>query len=236
MVDECAKPPNVNHVAAYGNCMFVCDQRFNQVGRMIGKLIYKLLKPVFLKHYFNDQSKKTGFENLNKAFIDSNGKTYYACENDLMLPIARSKELQRKIQLIRAGMSEDNLSLMLQAMKKALNGGKKADLAEIGFLIIETERRIGIWVDPDLLYDTVALMYIREDERPEIIDVSIHKEKVEQFKKDSTGGLRDFFYMTGLQEYIPCLGTSASEWNEYFQISEVKMKALKMHMEAYITG
>lgn len=202
---------------------------------MIGRFIYKLFKPIFLKHYFGEQSKRTGFENLHKAFIDSNGKTYYACENDLLLPIQRSKEIQRKVQLIRAGLTEDNLSLMLDAMEKALNSGKKADQAQIGFLIIETRRRMGVWIDPDLLFDTVALMYIREDEQPESIDLSIHKEKIAQFKKDSLGGLRDFFYMAGLQEFIPCLGISESEWNEYFRISEAKMKALTMHMETYIT-
>lgn len=202
---------------------------------MIGKAIYKLFKPIFLKHYYNEQSKRTGFENLKKVFIDSNGRTYFTPMNDLDLPIMRSKEIQLRIMRMRAGLSDDYLKLFCEAMKKAINNGKP-DTARIGHLVIEIEKRIGIWIDPDLLFDTVAFMYIREDENPAEVDMSIHNEKIEQFKKDSTGGLRDFFYMAGLTEFIPFLGISESEWSEYFTQSTIKMKALKMQTENYITG
>jgi hypothetical protein len=203
---------------------------------MIGKLIYKLFKPIFLKHFFNEQSKKTGFENLQKIFIDSNGRTYYTTQNDLDLPIQRSKELQLRIMRMKAGISDDSLNLFCEAMKKALNNGKNPNIAMIGHLVIEIEKRMGIWVDPDLLFDTVAFMYIREDESAVDIDLSIHKEKIEQFKKDSTGGLKDFFYTAGLTKFIPFLGISESEWSEYFRESTIKMKALKIQTENYITG
>lgn len=203
---------------------------------MIGKVIYKLFKPIFLKHYYNEQSKRTGFENLKKVFIDSNGKVYFATMNDLELPIMRAKEIQLRVMRMRSGMSDDSLKLFCEAMKKALNNGKNPNIAQIGHLVIEIEKRIGIWIDPDLLFDTVAFMYIREDENPAEVDMSIHNEKIEQFKKDSTGGLKDFFYMAGLTEFIPFLGISESEWSEYFTQSTIKMKALKMQTENYITG
>jgi hypothetical protein len=203
---------------------------------MIGKAIYKLFKPVFLKHYYGEQSKRTGFENLQKVFIDSNGKAYFATINDLDLPIMRAKELQLRVMRMRSGMSDDALKLFCEAMKKALNNGKNPNIAQIGHLVIEIEKRIGIWIDPDLLFDTVAFKYIREDENPAEVDMSIHNEKIKQFQKDSRGGLRDFFYMAGLTEFIPFLGISESEWSEYFSISTIKMKALKMQTENYITG
>jgi hypothetical protein len=203
---------------------------------MIGKVIYKLFKPLFLKHYYNEQSKRTGFENLKKVFIDSNGKSYFTTMNDLELPIARSKDLQLRLMRIRSGMSDDNLKLFCEVIKKALNNPSKPDTARIGHTVIEIEKRIGVWIDPDMLFDTVAFMYIREDENPAEVDMSIHNEKIEQFKKDSTGGLKDFFYMAGLTEFIPFLGISESEWSEYFTQSTIKMKALKMQTENYITG
>ncbi len=185
---------------------------------------------------FNSQSKPIGFDGMQKCFIDSNGKMYYTMPDDLDLPIARGKEIQKRIQLIQASISESNLIMFLDAMEKALNDGKKSELAQIGFLIIELRKRIGIYVDMDLLFDTVALSYIREDERIEVIDSVIHKEKVEQFKKDSQEGLYDFFYNAGLIQFIPYAGKSPEDWIEYFEKSELKMKSMQIHLNHYTTS
>jgi hypothetical protein len=202
---------------------------------MISKLIYQILKPIFIKHYFLEQSKRTGFEQMRHCFIDSNGKAYYTTDSDLSLPIQRSKELQVRIMRLKAGMSDDNIKLFCEAMKKALNKGKNPDVAMVGHLIVEIERRVDAWTDVDLLFDTVAFMYVREDEDPCVVDMEIHLEKIEQFKKDSTGGLRDFFYTAGLIEFIPFLGISETEWSEYFLKSQIKMKAIQAQMQHYIT-
>lgn len=200
------------------------------------RLLFWLFKKQFLKLAFNHQCKPKGFDGMAKHFIDSNGMEYYSYNDDLDMPIARGKELQKRIMLLQACISEPNLVKFLDAMELALNSGKKSDLAQIGFLIIEMRKRIGIWVDMDLLFDTVALAYIRSDENPAVWDKTIHEEKVAQFKKDSQGGLYDFFYMAGLTDYIPCAGKSTTEWMEYFEKSELKMMAIQKHLDSYITS
>lgn len=199
------------------------------------RLLFLIFKKRFLQLAFNSQSKKIGLENMQQVFIDSNGARYFSLPDDLDLPIARGKEVQKRIQLIQASMSEPNLRLFLEAMKKALGDGKKPDVAVIGFLVIELEKRLGIYVDMDLLFDTVALAYIREDEKVEIIDSVIHKEKIEQFKKDSQGGLYDFFYSAGLIGFIPYAAKSPEEWSEFFEKSELKMKSIQRFLNHYIT-
>lgn len=198
------------------------------------RLLFWLFQRQFLKLAFNSQSKPKGFEGMQQVFIDSNGKRYYSYHDDLDLPILRGKEVQKRIQLIQASMSEANLLKFLDAMEIALNSGKKIETAVIGHLIIEMRKRVGIWVDMDLLFDTVAIAYIREDEDKAIWDKIIHQEKIEQFKKDSQGGLYDFFYRAGLIEFIPFLGKSTDEWNEYFLNSESKMKAMNKHLASII--
>lgn len=202
---------------------------------MLGRIIYKLFKPIFLKHYFLDQSKKSGFENMEKVFIDSNGKAYYRPINDFDLPHERTKELEKKIMRLKAGLSEEEMDLILDAMEKALNSGKKSELAVIGHCIIEIRKRKEILIHPDMMMDIAALRYIREDEDPSKIDAGIHKDKIAQFKKDSSGGLYDFFYKAGFSQIIPYLSKLEKDWNEYMMESEIKIKALNQHLQAYIT-
>lgn len=190
------------------------------------KLIYWLFKKQLLKIYYQEQSKKKGFENMKSSFVDSNGLKYYTPINDFDIPILRTKAIETCVLSIMRGLSESELSKFLYAMKKALGEGKKPDLAIIGFLIIEMEKREKMLLHPDLMFDLVSYRYIREDEDPAIIDNEIHEEKIAQFKKDSKEGLYDFFYGAGLSLYIPYLTKLEREWSEYWQQATVKIQAM----------
>lgn len=200
---------------------------------MLSRVLYSILKRPFLKYYHSEQSNVKGFESMQKAFVDSEGAVYYRYHKDLDMPIKRFKEVQKMLMLIKAGLSEDTLTLIISNMKEAINGGKKPDIVRIGFLVTEMDLRKGVFVDPDMLFSCAALMYIREDEDPKEIDPIKHKSKIEQLKKDSQGGLYDFFYSAGLTAYIPFLGTTEKEFEEYLEESGLKLKALKMYLEKY---
>jgi hypothetical protein len=202
---------------------------------MIGKLLYKLTKPFFLKYYFLDQSKKSGFEKMLKVFIDSNGKAYYTTQNDFDTPLERVRGIERCVREISAGLSGDENKKIREAMKKALGDGKKPNIAMIGHLLIEMERREEMLLHPDAMFDLLAYKYVREDEDPAVVDQGIHRAKIEQFKKDSKDGLYDFFYRMGLSAYIPYLTKSESEWNEYYRESEAKIRAMGIHLNEYLS-
>jgi hypothetical protein len=199
------------------------------------RILYWLFKTQFLKLYFLDQSKRKGFEVMKKVFVDSNGKSYYTPVNDMDLPIQRTRDLETKLMRLRAGLSDENLDLFFTAMEKALGQGKKPDVAMIGHLIIEMRKRKELLLHPDLMFDIVALRYIREDEDPSIVDLEIHKQKVTQFIQDSKAGLYDFFYQSGLATYIPYLTKLESEWEEYWEESKMKIEAMNRHLKDYIT-
>jgi hypothetical protein len=203
---------------------------------MLGKLLYKLFKRQFLKYYFLDQSAKKGFEKMKKAFVDSNGKIYYTTENDFDTPLQRIRGIERCVRQIMAGLSEDENKKLVQAMKKALNEGRKPDLARIGFIITEIERREEMVLHPDVMYDLLAYKYVREDEDPAIINSSIHQAKIDQFKIDSMDGLYDFFCGMGLTAYMPYLTKLEKDWEDYWRESKAKVRALEKQTSEYLFG
>jgi len=199
------------------------------------KILYILFRKRFNRFAFDSQSHKKGLDNAEKFFIDSDGKTYYRFKNDFDIPILRFKEIQRRLMIISSGLSEKSILSICKLMKDALNSGKKPDLAEIGFLISEIEKRANIFIDTDLLMDIVCLTYIREDEKPDIVDWNIHKQKVDRLKIDSMGGLYDFFYSSGIMQLLPFVGTTEEEWMQFYKESELKMKAMEMYLSSRIT-
>lgn len=202
---------------------------------MLGRLLYRIFRRRILKYYYSEQSKVKGFDKMEKSFVDSKGRQYYRCVRDLDMPIKRFKECQQLIRLISSGISEGNMRLITQAMRKAINSGRKPDVVEIGFLINEIDKTIGVFVDPDMLFECAAIMYIREDEHPCEIDPEIQKQKVEQLKLDSQGGLYDFFISAGLSDYIPFVGNTEKEFSEFLKESEIKLKVMNIHLQKYIT-
>lgn len=197
---------------------------------ILAKFFYWLFKSHIKKLQFNEQSKKPGFEKLSFIFRDSEGKDYYKYANDFEIPILRKGELERVLLEIESGLSASELGRILKAMKDALSETKGdrfvPNIAKIGFLIEEMENRKEMLVHPELLFEVAAILYIREDEDPAIVDRQILSEKIVQLKKDSVDGLYDFFYSRGLSTYIPYLEKSEEEFTEYYELSRKKLEVM----------
>jgi hypothetical protein len=187
---------------------------------IIARFFYWLFKSQIKKIQFSEQSKKVGFEKLAFVFTDSNGKDYYRYTNDL------------EILEIESGLSGNELERIINAIDAAINekdkkGMMSPNIGKIGFLIQEIKNRKEILIHPELLFEAVAILYIREDEDPAIVDREILKEKIEQLKKDSVEGLYDFFYTSGLSTYIPFLEKSPEEWMGYYEEGKAKLEGMK---------
>lgn len=172
---------------------------------------------------------------MKKVFVDSTGASYYSVENDFDMPLDRIRAIEICVLGIMAGMDNKEMVLIRESMKKAINGGNKPNIAHIGHLLIEWERREDMILHPDLMFDLVANKYIREDEDPAVIDKEIHSQKVAQFKKDSKEGLYDFFYRAGLSQYMPYLTKLESEWEELWRTSEIKIRVMNEHLKASLS-
>ena len=191
------------------------------------KLLFKLFKKQFLKFAFSHQSKPVNFDRLEYIFIDSNGFRYYKFTKDDDIPILRKGRLEQYLKELQLGLSSDNLESILSYMEKALDGGNKPSIAKIGHAIEEIRNRRQILLHPEIMFNMVASLYIREDENPARVDEEIHEDKVNQFKKDSAGGLYDFFYSAGLNAYIPYLEKLKDGWTEFYKEQYAKIEAFQ---------
>jgi hypothetical protein len=199
---------------------------------ILARFFYWLFKDQIKKIQFTEQSKKIGFEKLAFVFRDSNGKDYYRYTNDLEIPILRKGELERVLLEVESGLSGNELERIINAIDDAINekdkkGHMSPNIGKIGFLIQEIKNRKEMLIHPDLLFEAVAILYIREDEDPAVVDREILKEKIVQLKKDSVDGLYDFFYSSGLNTYMPFLEKSPEEWTEYYEEGKAKLEAMQ---------
>jgi uncharacterized membrane protein len=208
---------------------------------MILKLLYRWYPESFHKLVFQSQSKPDSFDKLEFVFVDSNGKRYYRFMSDMEAPIPRYKAFEMKFKEFSAGVSRDTLTLIIDTMDAALKetdkktGNMKPNIAMIGHLITELRNRKDNLIDPEIMMEMVAYLYVREDENPALIDEDIHAQKVKQFFKDSQSGLYDFFVKAGLNRYMPFLEQSGADWETIFSSMKAKVIALREQLTAYST-
>lgn len=202
------------------------------------RLLYYLFPTSFHKLVFESQRKPVNFENYDLQFVDSNGKRYYKCRNPLDEPIVRKGRFEQSFLELEAAVSRKELDKILEAMEQALNrkdkkNGMSPDLGMIGHLINELKLRKDTLLHPDIMFEMVACMYIREDEHPGKFDEEIHAQKIEQFKKDSQGGLYDFFYSSGLTAYMPYLEKYKGDLPEILEQGRMRIKAMGEQLDRY---
>lgn len=217
---------------------------------MILKLLYKLFKRQFQKIAASEQMKPIGLDKWEKAFIDSNGLQYYKVSNSMDLPIERKGKLNTYLMWLNMGLGNFivekkdgkevqylELDMILDAMEEALNKGlkTKGQAALIGALIHEVRDRKNMVIHTELLYNLLAVQWLREDEKPDVFDEEIHIEKIKQFKYEVSQSNSYFFFATTLlNELLPFLKITEEEWNEYWESSLAKQKALKEFLKDYL--
>jgi len=180
------------------------------------------------KKAFDNQSKPNGFEGAEVVFTDSNGKRYYKYKDDFDLPVARFGKLQDAITELERRLTRNEVELFLNAMEQSIMTGIRSnsqegmvkEFAKLTVLVDEMEFREEVVLHPEIFFDIAAIAYIREDENPAVFDLDIQLQKIAQFKLDSTGGLRDFFYESSLKAYLPFFDLSNSDLGQLFQLME----------------
>lgn len=175
-----------------------------------------------LNFAFSQQSKPVNFDLLHQIFIDSNGKRYFKYNQDSDTPIVRKGKIDESMAMALSKFSEGEMDVFItkgdELCSTALNSltqeGRIDNVAKLKAFFEEMKSRQTIPLHPDMMFEVVAYMYIREDEKHDEVDEDIQAQKIIQFKKDSKGGLRDFFYMAALKEYIPYLNISDEDFQK----------------------
>jgi hypothetical protein len=167
---------------------------------------------------------------LELCFTDSKGKKYYKFPEDMSLPLERFGKLQEYMMWMSAGLTSNELDLLLDEADKALTEGltQKKNASKIGFIISQIRDRKSMVIHTELLYNFMAVQTVREDEAAEVVNNAIHLDKVNQFKEETKNGKTYFFFHSlGLKKLNDLFNMSEAEWNKFWEESMELQRVLK---------
>lgn len=176
---------------------------------------------------------------LEFAFTDSNGTKYYWIpEKDKMI-LDRMGMIQSVLDEISCGVSEKELTGLIDYALAALTPGKdkSIDLTKVGFALHEIKHRKEMLVHPELALKLVAWLTVREDEDPTTAELSIHFEKITQFRADIDKGLtplKDFFLQPRIMGYLPFINGISENLEKYWEEGNLKTKSLQTFLHLHL--
>ena len=148
------------------------------------------------------------------------------------LPVERLGKLYFYTELLFKGLSAAEDEAIDNAIESNLEAGlknvKNKSAAKIGALIMERKKRRGIILHHELIYNIIAVQWIREDENPSVFNNEIQVQKVDQFQKESeAGNTHPFFQAPELRQLNSFLQMSSEEWVASLNDSKMKAEVLK---------
>lgn len=160
-------------------------------------VLYDLRRKDILKKYHHESSKvKFDRKDLELRYTDEDGRNYYGFPDKLGLPIDRFGKMKFYLMWMASGISPKELDDLLNKQAEALAAGIKdpAQAAIIGMCIEEMRGRKRMTLHTELLYNFLAVQWVRDDEDPLVYNNQIQLEKVESFRKENENGNSYFFF------------------------------------------
>lgn len=194
------------------------------------KDIWEKNRTEFLALYSHEQDKPIGFEKLEKRFVDSEGRQYYGFPDNLPLPLERYGMSNEMLMWMSAGLTNKELEKLVSLGDEAIVSGLKVgkNAAILGWVFHEIKLRANMVIHTELLYNYLAYLVVREDEKVDVIDKEIQQQKVDQFKKETGNGNSYFFFRSPELKNLTWLWKlTESEWEKYWQGSVMEQNILK---------
>lgn len=168
----------------------------------------------FLAYLHKKNGTKLTKDNLVFAFNDLEGNGYYKFDKDRALPMARLGKLHEYIKWLSAGITGDELDVLLDQADTALTAGIKTGKngAKIGFVISEIRERKNMIIHDELFYNIIAVQIIRHDESITEFSNEIQMQKVMAFRRLNTEN--DTFFLN-ISEYLKALNWSTITIDEF---------------------
>jgi len=146
------------------------------------------------------------------------------------LPLERIGKMQDFMDLMGMGLTRGEVEELITAADNEMSmamAGKKANLSTVGWVHKQILDRSEMILHTELLYNFLAVQYIRDDEPTNEYVHSIHVEKVAQFKKDNEGSSTYFFFQVPELKLVNAfLKFTETEWNEYWKDSQKEQSKL----------
>ena len=185
---------------------------------MIARLAWKWFGSALLAEYLRDQNKPTSHSAMVYAFTDQKGRKYYRFPKDMALPLDRYGQMLKYLSYLSARLTPEQMDSIIDTALGIIQEGigKDKNAAKVAALLYELRDRERLIVPAQLVYDIIAVQYVREDELPGVYDNDIHMDKVRTFIDDISKS--DFFFR--LPEFVQLTNSSTmstDEWAKYLE-------------------
>lgn len=176
---------------------------------------------------------------LTYAFTDDDGNKYYGFPSSVAFPLERHAKRSDIIMWMSAGLTSDELHKLLDVAEAAFEefaSGTKGSLAIAGAALKQIRMRADLVIHHSLLYQWIAVHYVRKDESLFTINNAVMDEKIASFEKMVAGGrLLDFFHLPELMNICNTIGMSSSEYQQSWNDSETELITLNRKLK-YLTS
>lgn len=173
-------------------------------------------------------------------FHDLDGNSYYRIAKTFGIFVERYGKGMEFLMWMAAGVHPDEMDELIDVANTELNRGfkgEKVDVVTLGAVFKEIQLRQHMVIHTELIYNYLAVHYIRHDENPAVFNQRIHDEKVAAFKKIvEQGGAHDFFHVPELKALNEGMNLSTNEWNEQWNASIRDQKEMKQRVRLMKSG
>jgi hypothetical protein len=196
------------------------------------KLLFKLISkvsPDTIDSYIRQRwVKPIGFEDLNLAFVDDQGKAWYEFGTGLANPIKRIEQQSQFISFLSSRVSPEAMEIAYEGVTKAFNEGKYLE----GLVIFKRFMDMREMIVPlDVLINAIAADFIREDESITEVNEKIHQEKADYLKKIIDRGDEFFFQLTVVKDLSERFKIGRDSWEVISKGFKGSLEDLKKEIE-----
>lgn len=196
------------------------------------KALWEKHREDFIRFYAMELVKKIGARDLEHCYTDLNNTAYFRFPKDMALPVERLGKLYYFSELLFKGLSpeEDEKidAKISDALEVGLKNSKHKSAAMIGSLLMERQKRREFVFHTELLFNLLAVQWVREDENPSTYSNEIQMQKVVQFKKEvEEVGAYPFFQVEELKQLRSFFDLSKEDWEGYWKESLLRQQTLK---------
>lgn len=204
---------------------------------MIYKLLWKYFRDGLIKEWVSESNKPTTHAMLEYAFTDMKGRKYYRYPKDMSMSLDRYSHLTKYLSYLSARLTPEQMDSIIDVALQIIQDGigKDKNAARVAALLYELKDRDRLIVPSQLVYDILAVQYVREDEKPDEFDNEIHMDKVSTFMSDISKS-SFFFQLPELIKLTNMSATSMGAWVKYLEQSAIQDANLKRILKVIFSG
>ena len=187
--------------------------------KKIKSIIFKLCLWILTKLDSKVEQTKSGDrKNMIYAFTGISGHKYYYFEDTL-----NDLNAGRYFLYYQLLLKEFSQGITYEALQNFIEAHKKYNtIKEKDYAVICLENRKNISCDTDLMFQMMAVLYLREDEPNDVCDQKLIIEKSQDIKQtmSSLGGAGGFFQCPEFRKFLDSANLSEINWNAYMKLTE----------------